>query len=226
MLIEQLDIAEQRLGLWTSRPAGRSPDVHPVMLMSELPRGLVADLMKVTACEGTSKYDSFVAITYRPDGRASAVSRPTVTSGATLSPACTAVSETLATLSYETLSPHDPGTRTIFLRFDDDFVGCQSGPAAPYVVHDQATVGRNGRARLEDVQPVYPKAAIRARQQGVVLIELTVSAAGCVVRARVASSVSLPLDAAAMQAASRWTFAPSPAAQAFTELVSVHFWLQ
>lgn len=63
-------------------------------------------------------------------------------------------------------------------------------------------------AKTKDVQPVYPDEAREARVQGVVILEVTVDAAGLVGDARVLRSIPL-LDAAALEAVQQWEFEPT-----------------
>ena len=58
------------------------------------------------------------------------------------------------------------------------------------------------------VAPVYPDMARRARAQGVVILEATISETGDVISARVLRSVAL-LDQSALDAVLRWKFAPA-----------------
>jgi TonB family protein len=71
-------------------------------------------------------------------------------------------------------------------------------------------VGGNVKAptKTKDVQPVYPDEAREARVQGVVILEVTVDAAGLVGDARVLRSIPL-LDAAALEAVQQWEFEPT-----------------
>lgn len=71
-------------------------------------------------------------------------------------------------------------------------------------------VGGNVKAptKTKDVQPVYPDEAREARVQGVVILEVTVDAAGLVGDARVLRSIPL-LDAAAIEAVQQWEFVPT-----------------
>jgi protein TonB len=59
--------------------------------------------------------------------------------------------------------------------------------------------------KTKDVRPVYPPEARRARVEGVVIIEATISATGTVQDARVIRSIPL-LDAAALDAVKQWEF--------------------
>lgn len=91
-------------------------------------------------------------------------------------------------------------------------------------------VGGNVKApaKTKDVQPVYPDEAREARVQGVVILEVTVDAAGLVGDARVLRSIPL-LDAAALEAVQQWEFEPtvlSGRAVSVIMTVTVNFTLQ
>ena len=59
------------------------------------------------------------------------------------------------------------------------------------------------------VNPVYPKEAQMQRRQGVVIIEATITAEGCVSRGEVLQSVSPDLDMEAMRGVTAWQFTPT-----------------
>ena len=62
--------------------------------------------------------------------------------------------------------------------------------------------------KVKDVKPQYPPIAQSARVQGVVIIEATIGADGCVQNARVLRSIPL-LDQAALEAVKQWQFTPT-----------------
>jgi len=62
--------------------------------------------------------------------------------------------------------------------------------------------------KTSDARPVYPADAQKARVQGVVILEAIIDDQGSVANARVLRSVPL-LDAAALDAVSRWRFTPT-----------------
>jgi TonB family protein len=62
--------------------------------------------------------------------------------------------------------------------------------------------------KIHHVDPVYPEVALRARVQGVVILEIVVDPQGNVVDARVVRSVAL-LDQAALDAVHQWKFRPT-----------------
>ncbi len=62
--------------------------------------------------------------------------------------------------------------------------------------------------KIKNVSPVYPAEAMAARVTGVVIIEMTLDAAGLVHDTRVIKSVPL-LDEAAVEAVRQWEFTPT-----------------
>ena len=62
--------------------------------------------------------------------------------------------------------------------------------------------------KTRDVRPVYPRMALEARIEGVVIIEATISETGQVINAKVLRSVPL-LEQAAVDAVRQWEFTPS-----------------
>jgi TonB family protein len=106
-------------------------------------------------------------------------------------------------------------------RFDEAIVALRGAAAAPparFAEPFEATmarlqplrVGDNIRApiKITDVKPVYPPIAQSARVQGVVTVEALIDDQGNVVNARVIRSTPL-LDGAALDAVSKWKYAPA-----------------
>jgi protein TonB len=62
--------------------------------------------------------------------------------------------------------------------------------------------------KTRNVSPVYPKEAVAARIQGVVILECTISPQGKVVAVRTLRSVPM-LDAAAIEAVRQWEYTPT-----------------
>jgi TonB family protein len=127
-------------------------------------------------------------------------------------------------------------------RFEDAIVALRAAAAAPvprFAETFDRTLARlqpirvgGGDVRtptkLKDVKPVYPPIAQSARVQGVVLIDAVIDEAGHVANARVTKSIPL-LDAAALDAVSRWQYMPNDAdghPVAVVMTVTVNFVLQ
>jgi len=71
------------------------------------------------------------------------------------------------------------------------------------IVVGQVTAPR----KIKDVRPVYPSDALQAGDEGVVLLELTVTASGTVGQARILWSQCKRLEPAALTAARQWQYA-------------------
>jgi TonB family protein len=77
----------------------------------------------------------------------------------------------------------------------------EAPPSAPIRVSEQPRKTRH-------VNPVYPRDALAARVQGVVILECTVSPRGKVVHVETLRSVPM-LDAAAIEAVKQWEYTPT-----------------
>ena len=62
---------------------------------------------------------------------------------------------------------------------------------------------------LERVEPDYPESARRARLQGIVILEATITTSGEVRQVRVLKSVNPLLDEAALLAVRAWRYRPA-----------------
>jgi protein TonB len=62
--------------------------------------------------------------------------------------------------------------------------------------------------KLKHVEPVYPELALRARLEGLVVLEARIGPNGSVADVKVLRSVAM-LDEAAMDAVKRWTYTPT-----------------
>ena len=83
-------------------------------------------------------------------------------------------------------------------------------PPAPPAAAEPLRIGGNIRppTKLRDVPPIYPRLAIQARVQGVVIVEADISAEGKVTDARILRSIRL-LDEAALDAVRQWEYTPT-----------------
>lgn len=71
------------------------------------------------------------------------------------------------------------------------------------IVAGQVTAPR----KIKDVRPVYPREALEAGDEGVVLLELNVTDSGTVEQARILWSQCKRLEQAAVTAARQWQYA-------------------
>ena len=76
--------------------------------------------------------------------------------------------------------------------------------------------------KIRDVAPNYPDAARRANVMGVVILQLSVAPNGTVTDARILRSIPL-LDAAAIEAAKQWLYAPTGMTAPITVTAAVNF---
>jgi TonB family protein len=85
-------------------------------------------------------------------------------------------------------------------------------PAAPKPTPSTAPAPKPVPTRpikTKDFTPPYPPEAMKAKRQGVVVLELTVSREGRVSSVRVVKSAASDLDAAALAAARQWEYRPA-----------------
>jgi TonB family protein len=82
--------------------------------------------------------------------------------------------------------------------------------------------------KIKDVKPVYPPESLKAGDEGVLLIELSLTAAGRVEKTRILWSGCERLEKAAVTAVRQWQYAPVPIngkAVPFSAVVQVSFTL-
>jgi len=85
----------------------------------------------------------------------------------------------------------------------------QQQPSATFIrVYQHDTPGLIAPTMVRQVHPVYTPAAMQAKAQGDISLEITVDADGSVRDATVTKSVEPSLDANAVAAVSQWTFTP------------------
>ncbi len=84
-------------------------------------------------------------------------------------------------------------------------------PDAPALAGRTERVGGKIKVprKTKDVRPEYLESMRLARIAGIVIIEATITATGCIASAEVLRSVVLPLDIAALKAVSGWRFTPT-----------------
>ena len=102
-------------------------------------------------------------------------------------------------------------------------------PPPPPPPAEPLRIGGNIRppTKLRDVPPVYPRIAIQARVQGVVIVEADISPEGKVIDARILRSIRL-LDEAALDAVRQWEYTPTllnGIPRAVVMVVTVNFFL-
>jgi len=111
-------------------------------------------------------------------------------------------------LHYETPGHDLVRPHMLLVRLDDQLAACHAASSGSSSVDHKIEGPIFRPKKTRDVKPVYPASMQRQRLQGVVVVDMVVSEAGCVTDAHVVRSVAPALDLAALQAASRWTYAP------------------
>ena len=181
----------------------------PAHLLTDLPGVIVADLKALTACRSTFEESLPAILTYRPDGRPSAVTVGDVK----LSPACDRLRTALVLATYG--PPPVPGAQAsrVLVRLDDAWVQCRVGADA----HARSARERTGRItnftppkKTRDRKPIYPDEALRRNIEGVVVLEGRIIESGCLGDVRVVRSIPL-LDLASIAAVSEWRYTPAHA---------------
>ena len=186
-----------------ARNRWRQPFTDPGLMLTDVPPSLVLDVARLTGCKATSSDALGLVITHRADGRVQGAALH----GAALSPPCLQMAQVVLSAAYG--PPALPGAaqaRTV-VRLDDPWWSCIAGAddaPAP------TAIANRRRVQLEkavDRKPLYPQEALAKRIQGVVIMEATISAAGCVTEARIMRSIP-QLDLHALIAVSHWRYEP------------------
>ena len=76
-------------------------------------------------------------------------------------------------------------------------------------VYPDTTPGLVKPKVIREVKPRYTPAAMKAKIQGMVKLQIVVAADGSIARVRVLESLAPDLDNAAVEAAQKWEFAPA-----------------
>jgi periplasmic protein TonB len=103
----------------------------------------------------------------------------------------------------------------LLLPFQRDFVQCVIDEERPAAEAAAAPSERRVGGRIQEpkkvkhVNPVYPDSARAAGVQGTVVIESTISRAGCIRSLEVIRGVDAALDAAAVAAVAGWRYTPT-----------------
>ena len=104
--------------------------------------------------------------------------------------------------------------------FLSGFIACQDtnrlGTAARLGARDPSV---QPPVQVHKVEAQYPQSAQSDRVGGIVIVEATISPAGCVVSAEVLRSVDLRLDWASLRAVAQWRYTPPLADGVPTQVV-------
>jgi len=190
-----------------------TPEFRVVRTIGALPRGLVADVLKLTGCKpGDGPYFGGAVVRYDERGGLQQVAW----NGTRAPKPCAAAARYLTAAS---LLPaprgHTAGEpQLILLPLHDTFLTCidrgrdPTGPA-PAAVRVDMKAGIPPPPKVRDVRPAYPVSALEGRKEGIVVLDSTISAAGCVSRVEVMRSGSMDLDVSAIRAVTGWVFKPT-----------------
>jgi TonB family protein len=175
--------------------------------------GLLGSLLAALGCTLQPNASAFGAarISYHPDGRPNAISIDTTT----LKEPCAPFVRILAML---TVAPADQPVldgeaQYMFLSMDKDVISCFD-EAVPGPARDRGGERVSGGRikvprKTRNLSPEYPSSMQQARVSGIVMIEATITATGCIANARILRTIQLPLDLAALKAVSGWHFQPT-----------------
>jgi TonB family protein len=171
-------------------------DVSPTRTFPSLAPGALGSLLAALECTPPSSPAAFGAarVSYKRDGRPSEIA-----------------------IDATTVAPRDLPIRDdvplwLFMSMDQDAVACADAkPDALFLSGRAERVGGKIKVprKTKDVRPEYPESMRLARIAGIVIIEATITATGCIASAEVLRSVALPLDVAALKAVSGWRFTPT-----------------
>lgn len=190
-----------------------TPEFRVVRTIGALPRGLVADVLKLTGCKpGDGPYIGGAVVRYDEGGGLQQVAW-----NSTRAPKpCAAAARYLTAASLlpapRDRRPSEP--QLILLPLHDTFLTCidrarePAGPA-PAAVRVDMKAGIPPPPKVRDVKPAYPASSFGGRKEGIVVLDTTISAAGCVSRVEVMRSSSMDLDVSAIRAVTGWVFKPT-----------------
>jgi len=187
-------------------PAPAEP-LPTMRLLTDLPAPMVQEVLRFTRCEPQAADERMVTIRYRADRRPAAIAG----GPDPFSPGCLRAARAVLGMAYGP-PPRVPTDSIAFLmRLDPAFVTCladrQGGTAS--AVPGSTEWGVVPPRKVHEVRPTYPDAAVRARLQGIVVVDARIERSGCVSDARVTMSVQEMLDLAALQAVTRWRYTPT-----------------
>jgi TonB family protein len=146
-----------------------------------------------------------VQIAYRPDGRPASAGV-----GQTLrTPECQAVLRALpgVTIVDDEAAIQPDAAQWLVFPVLPDVVACVDAPPTS-AANTGASAAVIAPAKTTDVAPRYPSGTVTGTG-GIVTLDATISAHGCVSRLSVRKSLSQPLDLSAVIAVSQWGYTPA-----------------
>jgi TonB family protein len=211
LLADSRDLTKRERAALVDAPQARTPttmgwqeSAAPLRTVS-LPAGVVAATVAAAGCKPAGTDIVAAEISYWPDGRPHRIGL----GASRLPPACVDALGALARVTIaETGEPVGEAAQLVVLPFHKAFLGC-GGRTESLAASDSRgrTAAVETPHKVVDVKPFYPEDAQRARIQGIVVIDASVTDEGCVASARVLHSVP-SLDVPALWAVTQWRFDP------------------
>lgn len=200
----------------SSAKAEAGKDAPAVRSVSDLPSGLVDDLLRLRGCRPPDRSLGGAQIVYAASGRPRDLRL--LQSG--LDEACSSAAAAALPLSLASRQvPTRPGRpEIVLLMLDPEHRGCPVALRREKLVDVQtpgAEVVPPARPRLQDpkktrnVAPLYPAGAKNSGLQGVVVLEAVIDSTGCIQEVWVEKHVHPLLDVAAIQAVTGWRYTPT-----------------
>ena len=183
--------------------------IKAIRTIGSLPDGYVADVLEQTGCRSVDSGDIAGAVARFEDG----VLKEVQWVANKLVPECDRAARYITSLDLLPERAMTSGERELIaVPMHQAFLECRSRVDPPRQEASPARIGVQDikpPTKIRHVAPEYPWAAQQARRQGIVIIESTISPAGCVREATVLRSVGVDLDLAALRAVTGWQFTPT-----------------
>jgi TonB family protein len=193
-----------------ARPAAAQPAVTS-RIPGGYPPGLVTDVMKVAGCAGQSKEDFHGGeVEYGPEGRPRRVA---LLPPGRHSVGCVDAVTALLLLALGSASDRSSGQpQLVVVPLAPDSFACMGEPVFP-----EERPGGSQRVgghiqepkKVKNVAPWYPPAAMAERVQGIVVLEATIAASGCVASVRTLRSADRRLEVVSLLTSALWRYTPT-----------------
>jgi TonB family protein len=207
---EALRVVENRARRPRTFGTESAVDYPGLRTVDDLPDGYVADVLRQTNCKPKEPVELAGAIVrYTPRKHLQElqwVATPLK------SPCAEAARYILAAALLPAPVLVKPGARNwIVLPMREQFLQCLAG-GSRLGGADVERAGQKGIVpprKIRDMRPEYPAMALNGRRQGVVIVEATISPAGCVDRAEIKQGAAMDFDLEALRAVTGWGFTPT-----------------
>lgn len=206
-----LEARALRLGFtWTPKSGSRrrsEPEVSsPTVALrtpAGFPNGFVEAVLKAAGCRPLDRKIMIAGVGYDTLGRVLSVEFAPMS----VPEACLDAFDALVRGSLQQDARLVSRAEQLMLPMHKESLAClaRSEPSGPI-----ATIGEASRPTLvHEEKPVYPAASVSARVQGDVMLEATISSAGCVKGLNLLGTVDPSLNTSAIVAISKWRFSPA-----------------